>query len=245
MQRVLLAGLVGLLASVFAVEPARADGFQGRKPGWTGLYVGLHAGWIDGASSGAHDTFQLFQIDPTAQSLDGNVVGGQIGYNYQLGQIVLGAEISGSWADADGAGNCFVNFPSNPFNNCRIEQEWSAMFLSRLGLAFNDRILAYALGGVAMAHVEQKFNYLFPIFLNPAEQKGSADHIGVVFGDGLQFAIGDNLSFGVEWLHTNYGSQTYHLQTTQGAVATIATHQQDLETDVVRAVLNYRFGPPP
>lgn len=242
MHRVLSAGL-GLLALVLAVETARADGPRFGAPfSWTGLYVGLHAGWIDGESTGAHDTFQLGQIDPTLQKLDGSIFGGQIGYNHQFGQIVVGAEVSGSWANNGGAGNCFVNFPSNPVT-CQIERDWSVTFLSRVGFAFNDRILVYTLGGVAVAHVEQRFNYIFPIFLNPADQKGSAHHVGVAFGAGLQFAIGDNLSFGVEWLHTNYGNQTYHLLTTQGAVATIATHQQDLESDVIRAVLNYRFGP--
>lgn len=243
MQRVLSAG-VGLLVLVLAAATARADGPRFGAPfNWTGLYIGLHAGWIDADGTGAHDTFQLGQIDPTVQKLDGSMFGGQIGYNHQFGQIVVGAEISGSWANVSGTGSCFANFPGNPNINCKVEQDWSATFLSRLGFAFNDRILAYGLAGMAVAHVEQKFNYIFPIFLNPADQKGSADHVGVVFGAGLQFAIGDNLSFGIEWLHTNYGGQTYHLHTTQGAITTIATHQQDLESDVVRAVLNYRFGP--
>src|SRR5262245_42749208 len=82
--------LVGVgLASL----PAKADDgpYPGSPPAylerpsiWQGLYAGAHLGW---GSSG---------------SLDGVVGGGQVGYNWQVNQIVYGLEADASFAHISG-----------------------------------------------------------------------------------------------------------------------------------------------
>lgn len=90
---------------------------------WSGLYVGAHAGygwgskeWSDvGPFSSSHD-------------LDGFIGGGQVGYNYQVGQIVFGVEGDLSGTRADGA---------SQFGGATFESrvDWVATLTGRLGYA--------------------------------------------------------------------------------------------------------------
>ena len=54
---------------------------------WTGLYAGVNAGYGWGTQKGA--------ANAAFGKLDGAQVGGTVGYNYQMGQIVLGVEGDG------------------------------------------------------------------------------------------------------------------------------------------------------
>jgi len=57
---------------------------------WTGFYVGVNGGYArgDGTVDPGHDT-----------EFDGWAGSGQIGYNLQLGQILIGIEADYQWAD--------------------------------------------------------------------------------------------------------------------------------------------------
>ena len=71
---------------------------------WTGFYVGLNAGgsWGHQATS---DRYRLGAvIFSNSDNLDGFIGGGQIGYNWQVNQWVLGleADFQGSTQKADG-----------------------------------------------------------------------------------------------------------------------------------------------
>jgi len=85
---------------------------------WSGFYIGAHGGWAFG--DGAFD--------------DGAVVGGQIGFNWQFNNFVLGVEGDGSWADVGGADSLET-------------------IRARGGFAF-DRFLAYGTGGGAFQDFE-------------------------------------------------------------------------------------------
>jgi outer membrane immunogenic protein len=80
---------------------------------WSGFYLGGHGGY--GFGKGAF--------------VDGFVVGGQIGINWQFGGFVVGAEGDGSWVDWEG---------TDAVGTARL----------RGGFAF-DRFLVYATGGAA------------------------------------------------------------------------------------------------
>src|SRR5947207_14990768 len=90
-----------------------------RAAEWTGLYFGVHAGygWAQDASQivflGAFPagTTTLFGLGATELSgtrviasggLSGAVAGGQMGFNWQAGMVVFGAEIDGQWSGQRG-----------------------------------------------------------------------------------------------------------------------------------------------
>ena len=59
---------------------------------WTGLYVGGHGAYL------SSDTDYVLPTTPT-EALDGALLGLQVGYNWQIGRIVLGAEADISWGN--------------------------------------------------------------------------------------------------------------------------------------------------
>ena len=87
MKQYYLAASVVIAAVVGSMAPASA---QVRNP-WNGFYVGLHGGYawqdVDGIFNNATTPTVLSAID-----LNGAIVGGQLGYNYQSGQFLLGIE---------------------------------------------------------------------------------------------------------------------------------------------------------
>src|SRR2546421_919176 len=66
---------------------------------WTGFYVGGHVGY-GWAEKDWRDAFGLNVSNKT----NGFLGGGQVGFNYQIGQFVLGAEGDFSWSGINGGG---------------------------------------------------------------------------------------------------------------------------------------------
>lgn len=103
---------------------------------WTGFYVGVNAGygWVSGGNDYYDPTFGYVRRGGD----DGGFVGGgQIGYNYQIGNFVIGAETDLQYADL---GNGDFGTSDDWFGTVRV----------RAGVAI-DRALVYATGGFAYA----------------------------------------------------------------------------------------------
>ena len=149
MKKYLLSGVaaLGLLAAGAAsaadlpsrkgpvVAPVYVPAFT-----WTGFYVGANAGW----GFGNMDSVGVSGFG----DLDGFVGGGQIGYNYQLGQIVLGLEADFQGADLK-AGPSWAGLGIVGEG----KTEWFGTVRGRVGYAF-DRFLPYLTGGFAYGSVK-------------------------------------------------------------------------------------------
>jgi len=85
---------------------------------WTGFYAGLHAGGAWGETKGS-DTFD-FPTEITQQRLHGAFGGAQVGYNYQFGRAVWGAELSGSYGQINGSGDCMTTRGFSPSASATI-----------------------------------------------------------------------------------------------------------------------------
>lgn len=95
---------------------------------WTGFHVGANAGYGFGQAT--------TNIGCSAD-MDGFAGGGQIGYNYQMGQFVLGLEARLQAADLS------VSGPGGS-----IKTDYFATVRGRAGVAF-DRFMPYITGGWA------------------------------------------------------------------------------------------------
>ena len=102
------------------------------RPSWSGLYVGVHAGYAGTASN----------RDRNDESVIG---GGQIGYNYHSNLLLLGLE-----ADLSSAG-------LTQRNGSSADQtlNYLGTVRARLGLAFYP-VLLYATGGLAFGEVSHR-----------------------------------------------------------------------------------------
>src|SRR5580704_9642912 len=121
---------------------------------WTGFYIGANGGY--GWSNA--NTVSLTNPPLTVTGVvgpgaaKGGFGGGQIGYNWQMGLFVLGAE-----ADVQGAGISGSSGPTviDAANDTTVVNQKLDFFYTvrgRAGLAF-DRALVYFTGGFAGGHV--------------------------------------------------------------------------------------------
>lgn len=104
-------------------------------------------------------------------------------------------------------------------------------------------MLPYILGGISLAKLDVTHEISDP---TPASASWSDRrvHAGPVFGFGFQYALQNDLSLGVEYLYTPYGMQRYGSDVT-GTLAPgfgfPGAFTQNLTTQAVRLVLNYKF----
>ena len=78
---------------------------------WTGFYAGINAGYGWGSSD--------WSAVPTANNKpSGWLVGGTIGYNYQVGSIVWGLEGDWDWSNVKDTVACAAGV------NCTTENTW-------------------------------------------------------------------------------------------------------------------------
>ena len=120
---------------------------------WSGVYVGLHAGY--GAGMSDWRTGET-GIDLLAK---GFLAGGQIGINKQIGSFVFGLELDGSWADIGGSqllsfGGPIAGVQTDITGRSKIDG--LATLTGRAGLAA-DRWFVFAKGGLAVVQEKHSF----------------------------------------------------------------------------------------
>lgn len=188
---------------------------------WTGFYAGLDIGY---AWQNARAVNTAFAPAPLVGSPSprGVIGGGFIGYNYQLGAIVLGVE-----GDVEGSGVS----ASGPFG-ARLGQTIRASARGRLGYAF-DRALFYATGGVAIANV----TFRAPWFPFPAAGGASATRAGWTVGGGLEFAFTPNWTGRVEYRYSDLGTASFAAPLPLGAANAVR-----IRDNAVRAGVAYKFN---
>ena len=181
---------------------------------WTGLYVGLHAGYGWGNLGGA-----------TSQT--GGLVGGQIGFNWQGAgsPFVLGVELDSAWADIEQTATAAAfglvataTSKTNYLGSLRV----------RAGYAW-DRALLYVTGGAGWANNTLSATVAGGGFA--AGASSSNTHFGWTLGAGLEYAFAGPWSAKLEYLYYGLDSQTY-----------FGVANANLKISTVKLGVNYRFG---
>jgi len=215
---------------------------------WTGFYIGgnLGAGWRDsnddpviltgpGIPGGLAGGTLIFGNNNDATFTGG----GQIGYNYQIGSFVIGAEADIQGIDSGNNSNA-VFIPGPGFTGTFVPGEfengadWWGSARLRAGVAF-DRFLVYATGGLAYTE----------------------DNTGWALGGGVEWAMPVNwfgssaVTLGLEGLWVSIDqdddSATRPIGTftpVAGAPVNVFLPRSNDEQDffVARAKLNFKFG---
>lgn len=208
-----LAGL-GLLA-LLAVPAAAADRplprsqewpayVAPRTYNWNGLYAGLHAG----------GAFDRFDGATARKSRNEFLLGGQLGYNLQLGSMVFGME---SDLSMNGFGK-----GSGRGGSISADMRYLGTLKARAGFAF-DRVLVYGTGGLAYGSLKATDGLL----------SRSKSAMGYVLGAGAEYGITDHLSAKLEYNYVSLGKQTFQLGSGRTKIG-VTEH-------LVKAGLNYRF----
>jgi outer membrane immunogenic protein len=188
--------------------PEKASIYVTPPYNWTGFYVGINGGWGFGrsdisapVSSGSYDT-------------SGGLVGGTLGYNYQMGQVVFGLEGDIDWSDLHGSAPCAGT-------TCETRNNWLGTARGRLGYAV-DRFMPYVTGGAAFGDIKTSIAGVGDTRTTKA---------GWTVGGGIEAAIAGPWTAKVEYLYVDLGDTGTAVP---GANA-------NFRSNIVRAGLNYRF----
>lgn len=218
---------------------------------WTGFYVGVNAGvaFTDNSirtSGTAANTIGNVAASrrPGSVSIDdqGFIGGGQIGYNYQIGAIVLGAEADIAYVDLEK--RTAIVGTSGATSTFRQELNYLGTVRARVGYAF-DRALVYATGGLAYGDSKNSAVFSSAANINQVDYIGrrSDTEVGYTVGGGVEYAFTNNLSLKAEYLYYDLGKKNVPVNlTTVGPAGGSYVSKFENNGHIVRAGLNYRFN---
>jgi outer membrane immunogenic protein len=211
---------------------------------WTGAYVGVEAGygWV-GETQTFLDT-DGFAVDPTGTTYNTNrsgFLGGfDAGYNYQIGQFVLGAE--GSFDFTGIKGESVTNSILYPTLGLTVDEhgktDWYATLTGRVGFAI-DPALLYVKGGAVWSQQEYGGNVTLAGFAPTVYPNFNDTRVGWTIGTGVEYAFTKNVSAFAEYDYLDFGTKTYHI--TDSAGATHTTYSVKTDANLAKVGLNYRF----
>lgn len=219
----MLKKIIPALAAIVVAAPALAGDLPSMKSAplpppvvvaydWTGFYLGADLGgaWAQGQYSGPFATVNV----------NGDLImgGAFLGYNRQYGSFVVGLE-----GDVQGLG---VD-RTLPGTNLRVQQNLLASINGRLGFAF-DRVLVYAIGGVAFSDTK---------FSDDLAASYSNSNAGFDVGGGIEYAFLPNWTLRAEYRYYDFGKVS-------ATTARLVNFSFDKTDSTVRVGVAYKFGAP-
>lgn len=239
---------------------------------WSGFYIGGNAGYaFDGRQSSIITGDTAVRTVAIERGLrpgfgtireDGFTGGGQIGYNYQLGNVplfgnalgglglgtggvVLGVEADAAYTDLRGS----AAYITDRFSGFSTSTDFVGTVRGRLGYGF-DRILVYGTGGFAYGGVNDTATYYgvtgTPTFYGHA---GSI-RTGYAYGGGVEFAVptqsllnffqSSAVTVKVEYLHYDLGSYDVPIVNIASTTGGFTQHIRS-SGNIVRGGINYKF----
>ena len=151
---------------------------------WSGPYAGLNIGYEWG------------KVTNTAGEPSGLMGGGQLGYNWQSGQFVFGAETDIQFSGAD-----------DTFAPWKFANPWFGTLRGRAGYAFNN-ILVY--GTLGLAYGELKGTIL--------ALDETRTEVGWAGGVGAEYGFTPNWSAKVEYLYMDLASRSFSITGTDNGL---------------------------
>jgi len=206
---------------------------------WAGWYIGanLGAAWqsskvVSAYANGISFSPGSYSSSPTNTGFIG---GGQIGYNWQRGNLVYGleADISGL---SKGSQSVFLRGKDSTTLKTKIN--WLATFRGRLGVTLASNTMAYATGGLAVGGVDNsQLDSSSPTNQNVAQDKST--RTGWVVGGGVEHMLARNWTVRLEGLYVDLGSKTatmVGLNPGNGSTTSFSN-----KATIARAAINFKF----
>ena len=222
---------------------------------WTGFYIGVNAGYSWGNSSNTY-TITGFPAFASTTHMNGDVVGGQAGYNWQVNRNwVIGIE-----ADFQGTGQKGTDTPApiitntipgilNTLNGVSMDQtlDWFGTARARFGFVPWDHLLLYVTGGAAFGEVvATATGNTTTSGILAGTTVSSANfanwRVGWTGGGGAEWVLSGPWTAKIEYLFVDLGSYSNTVASNPTVPSTlISSHVRD---NIVRVGINYRFGGP-
>jgi outer membrane immunogenic protein len=251
MKRILLStaslGVLGLLSPALAADLpyAKAPSATPSVYDWTGVYVGAFGGGgfgnhnIDN-STGSAVPFADFSANYSSQ---GGLGGGEVGYNWQSGNYVVGVESDLFWSGIRGndssqiANGSFTGVTATDADNWR----WGGTLRVRGGFTV-DRWLMFFTGGYAFGEIQHTNT---PVGAGLPVDQFNVTANGLTAGAGFAYAITNNVSAKFEYRYYNFMGYN---RAGSGPSGLTVNGQQPYTTNssfsVVQVGLDFKFGAP-
>lgn len=182
---------------------------------WTGFYAGVSGGYGWGTTT----ISPALPGGTVENNSSGWTIGGQAGYNMDMGGFVLGGEADLQWSNigysAPLGGGTFTA-RTDMFGTLR----------ARAGIPIGQ-VMPYGTLGVAYGRVSATED-------NGLTSTQTNNHLGWTAGVGLEAQATANLSLKAEYLYVDLGSQSYNMLPSGG---------RDIgqRFSIIRAGVNYKF----
>lgn len=179
---------------------------------------------------------------------DGVTFSGRLGYDRQMGNLVMGLVAEAGTADLRDSVSAFSTTPAFYYMERKID--FTAALRLRAGFTPAKRTLLYATGGLAYAKLDQSFktsNMANSFTVIPDKSAW-----GYQLGGGLEHKMSRKFSLGVEYLYTHYNSDNTLIRVGRGGAG--ATNpfvlaggvdfkrgDDNVVLQTVRAIASYRF----
>ena len=221
---------------------------------WTGFYFGGNGGCANASTPSPRN----FGTDPAEadiiafnkDTMSGCFTGFQLGYNWQTGNWVWGAEADVQFGKISSLNQSVA---SNDFVGAgvpELESSWESKITSfgtvrgKLGYAFNGPMLwfgglswmPYVTGGYAWARNKLTFHSE-----DGLTSQDTQTHSGYTVGAGFTYAITQNVSWTAEYLFLGLGSKRYNIFVDQDVGVPAGANFGSINLNVFRTGLNFRF----
>jgi len=272
-RRVLLSAVSGVAlaspafaADIYSPGPVNYAAVAMPASAWSGFYLGVNGGYGGESGLGFRDNVYYTGTPPVYASLAGsaNITGGfgggQVGYNFQAGNLVYGVETdiqgsgimgSGTQAFLGASGTSFC--PSTALCGAKndLNVDYFGTVRGRLGYNLGGTLL-YLTGGFAYGGVNTSTayaDYTTPSTLNLHGRVSNSETLtGWTAGAGVEYKISPSWSLKGEYQFVDLGSISAGPGAT--AVSTSApsltyplnSKSQQVEFNTVRVGVNYFFN---
>jgi outer membrane immunogenic protein len=250
-----------LATSILAVVALAGTAFaQEEGYNWTGFYAGVNLGgaFVTGCPTYTPETPSATWTGERCTHPDGFIGGGQIGFNYQAGNVVWGIEgdISGATGGSKETAATTAGSATVPAGTMKITGDHTPGSIEtvrgKLGFA-HDNWLFYITGGGAFAggNVDAAGEFTpaggnAPTATFVANNHGT--RVGWVIGGGLEWGLGHHWTARIEDLYMDLGTLSNSPTVCNGAGCqtfvdslSLTNDRSSLSIDVVRVGVNYKF----
>lgn len=233
--------VLSALTAICLAAPANAfDAFESGYD-WSGLYIGVNAGIMSNSSDldisikGIEDRSKALQDDLRGDqsSLMG---GGLVGYNVQAGNFVVGVEADLNYLGYSDTMSKLQDYDVYAATrDATFDASWLGTLRGRAGVSVAG-FLIYGTAGLAAANMEATATVkaIDVATGDTAQWKGSTETTswGWTAGGGVEYGI-SNVSFGLEYLYVDLGSEQWSGKPLANDIADLAK---------VSGTAQYQFG---
>ncbi len=239
---VAVTAMIGVGAASAADLPTKAMPPAAPVFSWTGFYVGVNAGAGVLLDQGYANNTQLADRHGI-----GGLAGGQMGFNYQMGMLVLGIEGEGFWSGMKVTQDQFGFFNGNFFDpnalfaTATIKNKSDYDVAARFGIAL-DRALVYGKAG----WVAGGFDWNYADRTGYSNQ-ASATLNGLLIGLGLEYAFTNNWTVKFEYDYLGFNAKNVHFTEACSSICMLTaggfTQSVSADKHIFKVGLNYLFNP--